>query len=167
MVSSIYLVVMWIFVTPFIGILAVVARFTTDKPFIWVWAAKMGILSWPLWCLLTISIQFFTSAMITVSNNVRPPDQQIHCHLNKLKMILGLAIHSMLMPISVIAIMFSEYVVWAGVRYYKKAGKIWKVERMDSSGTFHSELASSSIARTLRDIRFRDLIRRNFLPVEA
>jgi hypothetical protein len=99
--------------------------------------------------------------MVAVSNSVRPPEQQIECKLNKIKLAVGLTIHAMTMPIGVIKIMISEYIVWAGVRYYKKGGKIWKVERTDPNGNVRTELASSSIARTLRDIRFRELIRRN------
>jgi hypothetical protein len=167
MVSSIYLVVMWIFVTPLIGLLRVLASTTSDEPFVWIWTAKLGVLSWPLWYLFTASVQFFTRAMVTVSNSVRPPEQHVECRLSTMKLTIGLAIHCMLMPISVITIMFSEYVEWAGVRYYTRGGKIWKVERPDGGGTFHSELASSSIARTLRDARFKELIRRNFFQAHA
>jgi hypothetical protein len=156
--SSICLMVIWMCVCPWIGALALVAAATSEKKFVWGWTATLGLVDWVLWAVMLAAIQFFVTAMVDATNCQRPPEQRVSCVLNRWKLALGLAIHCFFMPIAVIAIMLSNSIVWAGVRYYKKDGKICKVERRDRNGQVRTELASASIARTLRNPRFKRLL---------
>jgi hypothetical protein len=157
-VSSIYLCVIWLTVTPFIGVIVMLAWSTTDKPFVWTLTARFSVACVPLGVLMLWTVKFFTYSMARVSNSLRPPEQQVECSVSLFKIMIGMAVHVYLMPIAVIVIMLSDYIVWAGVRYYKKKGKIWKVERMDETGLYRSELASISIAKALRDPKLKQMI---------
>jgi hypothetical protein len=155
--SSVWLLAFWILFVPYAGFLGILATLTGGS-FEWSYVPMMSLVTIGLWVLFLRANQFSVDSMVEVSNSVRPPDQQMECKLNPFKMAVGLCVHIFLMPVAVVVIMLSKYIVWAGVRYYKQGGKIWKVERTDANGNQVTELASASIARTLRDPRLRSLV---------
>jgi hypothetical protein len=148
---------MWIIVVPYAGFLGILAYFTSEQ-FEWDYVSIMAVVTIVQWAIFLLCTQYFVDSMVAVSNSVRPQEQWMECKLNLFKLAVGLSLHSFLMPIAIVVIMLSKYIVWSGVRYYKRAGKIWKVERTDEEGNMLTKLASASIAKTLRDPRFKQLL---------
>ncbi|OHT05619.1 Ceramide glucosyltransferase [Tritrichomonas foetus] len=156
--STIWLLVIWISISPFMGILAIISCISNLSYFVWTPTAIFSTASFLLWIIFVYTIKYATNSMVQVSNSVRPPEQQITVRLNGIKVFIGLTVHAFLMPIAVLVIMFSKSIVWAGVRYYKENGKIVKVERKDSNGEVFTELFASSISRTLNMPGIKELI---------
>ncbi|KAH0790168.1 Ceramide glucosyltransferase [Histomonas meleagridis] len=157
--SSIWLMIIWISIAPVSGSLAILASIFGDFKFNL--AGKLGIVSIFLWIFMTETIKNAMKTMAKVSNQQRPPEQHVKIELNRFKIFLGIAIHTFLMPISVVYIMLSNSIVWAGVRYYKKNGKIVKVERKGSDGRPYSVPFENSIARTLSNPKMSELVNFN------
>ena len=154
--STIWLMVIWIAIVPVSGALAVLAK--VFGTFSFTLGPKLGVLSILLWVFFSEAIVFSMKTMAKVSNSLRPPEQQVSIELSRIKIFVGLSLHAFLMPIAVVYIMVSNSIVWAGVRYYKKNGKIVKVERYDAEGKPYSEPFENSIARTLSVQKIHDLI---------
>jgi len=147
-VTTIWLMVIWVGVLPIAGVLAILSYYTSPT-FTWTFVATTTVVSIPVWMILVLLFRYASKSLALVANSVRPPDQQVQTDINPFKMYIGLSIHAFLMPIAILVILFSNSIVWAGVRYYKKNGKIYKVERKKEDGTVYSELFASSVARVL------------------
>ena len=159
--GAIYLIVIWILFAPFGGVVTLLARFLCDD-FRWTYGSVIAVMSFPGWVWTLYAVQFATDSMVLVANSVRPPDQQSSCKMNKFMAALGLIVHAMGMPISVLKCRFSSSCIWSRVKYYKEHGKISKVERPDENGNYTvSELAQVSMARCLSDTRIKAMVERD------
>ena len=98
-----------------------------------------------------------------VTNSVRTPDQQVSPHFNPFKMYLGIFLHCMTLPMSILRGALEPNIVWSGIKYHIEDGKIHKVERQDADGNFTiTDLPSISIARTLADPRIKEMLAGTF-----
>lgn len=156
-ITSIWLLVTWISISPIIGVLSILAYFTSTA-FVWNYVSTFSTISFFMWFALTKSIKFATNAMNDVSNSTRTPDQQTNVKLSSLKIFIGLNTHCFFMPIAVIYILISKSIIWSGVKYYKENGKIWKVERKDENGNVVTELFASSISKVLTQTKIKQLL---------
>lgn len=156
-ITSVWLLIGWVAITPIIGLLSIIAYFTSEN-FQWTTTSTLSTCTVFLWFGVIESINFATKIMTNVANSVRPPEQQISVRLNPIKIFLGLNIHVFLMPFAVIYILLCDSIVWAGVRYYKKDGKIWKVERKDENGEVITELFTSSVSKVLNIPKIKQLL---------
>lgn len=155
--TTIYMLVIWISITPFVGILSVLA-YLTSEIFTWTFSSVFASLSLVLWVLLIESMKFATRILNNVSNSLRPQDQQISVSLNPIKLFIGITIHITCMPLAVIYILLHDSIVWSGVRYFKRNGKIWKVERKDQYGNVITERFEHSIAKVLSNPQIRKMV---------
>lgn len=153
-VSSIWLMAMWATIAPWVGILIILSRFSTQ----WVGLSVMkyaAIFSIFNWIYIITSVTCSTKTMIKVSNSVRSPQDWLTYSPNYVKIFFGSCEQILVMPFAVLRIMFSNSIIWSGIKYYKENGKIVKVERFDKNGNPYSEMFSSSIARTIEQENYR------------
>jgi len=155
--SSIWLMVIWGLLSPITGVLAIFSSFSSN--FVMNSQAIASILSLFVWAAFMISLKWSTNVMLKVSNSVRPPSQQVETEIVLWKLFLGVCIHIFLLPVALVSIMLNESIVWSGVTYSKKNGKIYKVERKLPDGTVLTDSFSNSISKAITKPEFV-----NFMP---
>ncbi|KKR40871.1 MAG: hypothetical protein UT75_C0003G0001, partial [Candidatus Yanofskybacteria bacterium GW2011_GWE2_40_11] len=155
--SSIWLMVIWGLLSPITGVLAIFSSFSSN--FVMNSQAIASILSLFVWAAFMISLKWSTNVMLKVSNSVRPPSQQVETEIVLWKLFIGVCIHIFLLPVALVSIMLNESIVWSGVTYSKKNGKIYKVERKFPDGTVLTDAFSNSISKAITKPEFV-----NFMP---
>lgn len=137
--TSVWLMGVWGSIAPFAGIFAIFSH----SP--WCLKKTVSVAGIVVWFFVLLLMNAVMQTMLKVSNSLNE-SKKIYFHCNFLKLFIGSIEMIFLMPFSVIKVLFSNSIVWSGIRYYRQNGKIVAVERV-IDGKVVTKPATDSIAR--------------------
>jgi len=155
-VATVWVMVIWIYLIPFASILAFLSLFSSQLHF--TPQFFLGLIGGPLWVYLEYAVYNSTKIMLKNANSVRPAQEQITFHFNPINFYAGFVIHFTSMSVSLIQNFIKPSIVWAGVTYHVKNGKIFSVERKDKEGKKLTEQFAQSVSRAVKKEEFKTLL---------